>query len=67
MDYAQLNIVSDVCLTIQAPVAQLCRRWSRKPEISGSIPRWAHFLHVMKTWMASAKSYMASLRRLSGA
>ncbi len=30
-------IVSDVCLTIQAPVAQYLRHWSRKPEISDSI------------------------------
>ena len=34
-----LIIVSDVCLTMQAPVAQWLRHWSRKPEIPGSIPR----------------------------
>ena len=29
-DCASLNIVSDVCLTIQAPVVEWYRHWSRK-------------------------------------
>ena len=38
-----LFIIFDVCLIIQAPVAQWLRRWSRKPEIPGSIPWRAQF------------------------
>ena len=43
LDCAPLNIVSVVCLTIQAPVAEGYTRWSRKPEIPGSIPGRVHF------------------------
>ncbi len=42
LDCALLTIVSDICLTIQAPVAEWLRRWSCKPEIAGSIPGQAH-------------------------
>ncbi len=52
LDCAPLIIVSGVCLAIQAPVAQWLRHWSRKPEIPGSIPGWAHFsfsLHYLPT------------------
>ena len=38
-----LNIVSDVCLNIQAPMAQWLRHRSRKPKISGWILGRAHF------------------------
>ncbi len=43
LDCAPLIIVSDVCLTIQAPLAEWLRRWSRKPEILGPISGRAHF------------------------
>ena len=43
LDCAPLIIVSVVCLTMQAPVAQWLRHWSRKPEVPGSIPGQAHF------------------------
>ncbi len=41
LDNAPLIVVSDVCLCIQAPVAQ--RRWTRSPEIPFSIPGQAYF------------------------
>ncbi len=43
LDCAPLNIVSDVCLTIQAPGDEWYRHWSRKPEIPDLIPGQAHF------------------------
>ena len=43
LDYATLIIISDVCLTIQAPVAEWFKALSRKQEISGSIPERAYF------------------------
>ncbi len=43
LDCAPLIILFDVCLTTQTPVVQWLRRWSRKPEIPGSIPRHSHF------------------------
>ena len=42
-DCAPFNTVSNVCLSIQAPVAERYRHWSRKPEIPGLIPGLAHF------------------------
>ena len=46
LDCAPRNILSDVCLTIQAPMAahaEWDRRWSHKPEILGLIHGWVHF------------------------
>ena len=42
-EWPRYLIVSDVCLIIQAPMAEWYSRWSRKQEIPGSIPGQAHF------------------------
>ena len=48
-DCAPLNIVSDICLTIQASVhvVEWYRHWSSKPKIPGSIPRAGAFFLLL--------------------
>ena len=60
LDCAPLIIVSDVCLTIEAPVAQWLRHWSRKPDILGSISGRVHFSYSLH-YLPTAKQLKSTL------